>query len=130
MIVVDASAVLELLFGTPKGLRLEQRLFAQGETLHAPDLLDLEVVQVIRRHLRSNLISRVRAQEAFDDFLALKLKRYSHDVLLRRIWSLRDKLAAYDAAYVALAEMIGAPLVTTDSRIALAPGHAAIIEKV
>lgn len=128
MIVIDAAAVLEMLFATPKGLKVERRVFASGESLHAPDLLDLEVTQVIRRHLRANALTLIRAQEAFEDFLALKYKRYAHDVLLRRIWSLRDNLAAYDAAYVALAEMIGATLVTCDRKIATAAGHNARVE--
>jgi len=64
---------------------------------------------------------------AFDDFQALKLKRYPHDVLLRRIWSLRDNFTAYDAAYLALAEEIGAPLVTCDAKMT-ASGHGATVE--
>ena len=127
MIVIDASAVVEMLFATPKGSRVEQRLLGSGESLHAPHLLDLEVTQVIRRHLKGNLISVSRAQLAFEDFVALKFRRCPHDVLIRRIWNLRDNFNAYDATYLALAEEIGAILVTCDAKMT-ATGHSVSVE--
>jgi predicted nucleic acid-binding protein len=127
MIVVDASAILELLLNTTTGSRVAARLFAGGETLHAPHLLDLEVAQVLRRYSRSGELSPERSREALLDFLDLPVNRYPHDLLLNRIWELRHILTAYDAAYVALAEALGAPLLTRDQRLASTAGHVAEI---
>ena len=127
MIVVDASAILELLLNTTTGSHVAGRLFASGETLHAPHLLDLEVVQVLRRYSRSGELSPERSREALLDFLDLPVNRYPHDLLLNRIWELRHNLTAYDAAYVALAEALDAPLLTCDERLASASGHVAEI---
>ena len=122
MIVVDASAMLEVLLRTPAALPIEERLFEGGETLHAPHLIDLEVVQVLRRYAAGDEISAERAREALDDFAAFRLRRWAHEPLTLRIWDLRQNLTAYDAAYVALAEALGAPLLTRDRRLASAPG--------
>ena len=114
MIVVDASAVLEVLLQTPVAARVGRRIFAAGETLHAPHLLDLEIAQVLRRYVRSGVISAKRGNEALTDLADLPLNRYPHVVLLPRIWQLRHNVTAYDAAYLALAEALDAPLVTRD----------------
>ena len=123
MIVVDASAVLEVLLGTPKAEAVARRIFDSGETLHAPHLIDLEVAQVLRRYVAAHGLDPGRAQEAIEDHLDLPLFRYPHDVLLPRIWELRHDVTAYDAAYLALAEGLDAPLLTGDGRLADAPGH-------
>jgi predicted nucleic acid-binding protein len=123
--VVDASAVLELLLRTDKAPRIERRLLAAGESLHAPHLLDLEVAQGLRRHAAAGDLSPERGQEALSDLVDLPLHRYPHDFLLPRIWELRRNVTAYDAAYLALAELLAAPFVTCDARLASAPGHAA-----
>ncbi len=128
MIVLDASATLDWLLQTTAGGKIERRIFARGEGLHAPHLLDLEVAQALRRFARDGAISADRAQAALDDLLALRVTRYSHRLLLPRIWQLRHDLTAYDAAYVALAELLGAPLITRDRRLASAAGHAAEVE--
>lgn len=128
MIVVDASALLEVLLRTPAAPQVEERLFASRETLHAPHLIDLEVAQVLRRYVQGGQMSAVRARQALDDLGALRLTRWPHDALLPRVWALRANLTAYDAAYVALAEALGAPLVTRDRRLATAPGVKARIE--
>ena len=128
MIVVDASAVIEVLLNTPAGVRVADRLFADGETLHAPHLLDLEVVQVLRRYALSAELDAARGAQALEDLAALPVNRYPHDVLLPRIWELRYTVTAYDAAYVALAEALAAPLVTRDAALAASRGHAARIE--
>jgi predicted nucleic acid-binding protein len=127
MIVVDASAILELLLNTPCASRIAERLFARDETLHAPHLLDLEVAQVLRRYAQAKELLPERGREALQDFLDLPLHRYPHDLFLARIWELRHNLTAYDAAYVALAEALLAPLVTCDRRLAAASGHDADI---
>lgn len=128
MIVVDASVVIEVLLNTPAGVRVADRLFADGETLHAPHLLDLEVAQVLRRYALSAELDPARGAQALEDLAALPLSRYPHDVLLPRIWELRHNVTAYDAAYVALAEGLAAPLVTRDAALAASRGHAAQIE--
>jgi predicted nucleic acid-binding protein len=128
MIVLDASAVLELLLGGPGGVVVRQRIASPDETLHAPHLLDLEVPQVLRRYSASGALSSERARLAIEDLAALDLERYPHEPLLDRVWQLRDNLTAYDAAYVALAEALDAPLLTFDARLANAPGHRARIE--
>ena len=128
MIVLDASAALELLLGTPRSRRVALRALVPAETLHVPHLLDLEVAQVLRRWVASGQVGEDRARQALDDLAALGLTRWPHDVLLERIWQLRSNLTAYDAAYVALAEALRAPLLTCDRRLAAAPGHNAVIE--
>ena len=128
MIVVDASAMVEVLLGTETGARLEDRLLSGGESLHAPHLLDVEVTQVLRRYAAAGELSPERGSEALADLAAFPLHRYSHDVLLPRIWELRQNVTAYDAAYLALAETLAAPLVTCDARLASAPRHTARVE--
>jgi predicted nucleic acid-binding protein len=128
VIVVDASAMLEVLLRTPAAPAIEERLFEGGETLHAPHLIDLEVVQVLRRYAAAGEISAERAREALDDLAAFRLRRWAHEPLTLRIWDLRQNLTAYEAAYVALAEALGAPLLTRDRRLASAPGIRARVE--
>ena len=128
MIVVDASAMIEVLLRTPAAAAVDARLFEPGETLHAPHLLDVEVAQVFRRYVANGDIDADRGREALDDLADLRLRRYPHDVLLPRIWELRHNLTAYDAAYVALAEALDAPLLTRDRRLAAAAGVRARVE--
>ena len=128
MIVVDASAVIEWLLQTATGIRVEARVLARAETLHAPHLLDVEVAQVLRRLVAAGKLTATRAREALDDLADVAVARYPHTVLLSRIWELRDNLTAYDVAYVALSEALDAPLVTCDEKIADAPGHGARVD--
>lgn len=128
MIVVDASALLEALLRTPAAKAVEDRLFASHQTLHAPYLLDVEVAQVIRRYATNNEIDGERGRMALADLAEFPLRRYPHDFLLPRIWHLRNNLTAYDAAYIALAEALDAPLLTRDRRLAKAAGHRAQID--
>lgn len=122
MIVVDASAVIEVLLRTPLAAAVERRLFEARETLHAPYLLDVEVAQVVRRFATSGTIDPDRGRAALDDLSDFPVHRYPHDLLLPRIWALRHNLTAYDAAYVALAEALDAPLLTRDRRLGGAGG--------
>ncbi len=130
MIVVDASAVLEVLLLTPAAERISQRLFAAGETLHAPHLLDLEVAQVLRRYFLSRELTSERGLQALEDLADFPLTRYPHHLFLSRVWELRHNLTAYDAAYLALAEALDAPLVTRDKSLASSAGHKARIDLV
>jgi predicted nucleic acid-binding protein len=100
-----------------------------GRTLHAPHLLDLEVAQVLRRSALAAELDAARGAQALEDLAALPLSRYPHDGLLPRIWELRHTVPAYDAAYVALAEALAAPLVTRDPALAASRGPAARIER-
>jgi len=127
--VIDASAVLEVLLRTRASPVVERRLFS-GETLHAPHLLDLEVAQVLRRYERAGEIGAGRAAEALEDLASFRIERYPHHVFLPRVWSLSANATAYDACYLALAEALGASLLTTDRRLAAVPGHQAHVEVV
>ena len=130
MIVVDASVILDLLLAQPALETLGQRLFAPTETLHAPELLDLEVLQVLRRHWRAGSLSTARGEIAVSDLADLPVVRHPHGELVERIWQLRANVTAYDAAYLALAEGLDALLVTRNARLARAPGHTARVELV
>ena len=125
MLVVDASAITELLLGRAAGRVVEERRRDHDFDLHAPHLLDVEVLSALRRVVAAGDASPDRAGDAVTDLLDLPLERYPHDGLAPRIWTLRANFSAYDAAYVALAEVItdgGAPLLTADARLARAAG--------
>lgn len=128
MIVLDASAAVDWLLQTPAGQRIEKRTYARLESLHAPHLLALEVAQVLLRLAREETVSALRVDEAVDDLLRLRITWYPHFVFLPRVWHLRHNLSAYDAAYIALAEELDAPLITRDRRLASASGHRAAVE--
>jgi len=128
MIVVAASAVLAVLLRTEEAAVLTERLLDRGETLHAPHLLDLEVTQVTRRYLLAGDLDESRGAEILHDLADLPLTRYSHAPMVSRIWELRENVTAYDAAYLALAEALDAPLLTRDAKLARAPGHEASVE--
>ena len=126
MIVVDASAVLELLFASPVGLVVAERI---GESaLAAPQLLSIECAQVLRRAEAKGDIATELAHELVGDLQLLDVDYVDHDLVLGRVWELRHNLTAYDAAYVAVAELLGAVLITTDERMSNAPANLARIE--
>ena len=127
MIVVDASAVLELLLATDTGRSVARRIRGP-ESLSAPQLLIIECIQVIRRGVRHGDIEAGLGTVLVTDLLALDIELYDHSLLATRCWELRDNLTAYDAAYVALSELLDATLVTTDGKLAGAPGNDATIE--
>jgi predicted nucleic acid-binding protein len=128
LIVLDASAAVELVLRTPLAERIAALVLDASEQLHAPHLIDIEVAQVLRRLAQAAELTPARAALALADFGDLAIERHAHGVLLRRVWSLRTVMSAYDASYVALAEALAAPLVTCDGRLARAPGHTAEIE--
>ena len=130
MIVVDASVVVEMLLQTPDADAIQTRLFAAGELLHAPHLLDVEVAQVMRRYALRGEISPARGAIALEILRRMPVRRHAHDALLQRIWELRANVSAYDAAYVTLAEGLGATLVTRDAALKRAPGVRAGVEVV
>ena len=130
VIVTDASAVLELLLGTTAAFDIQRRLFESGDSLHAPHLLDLEIAQVLRRYVLIGELTSQRGKQALTDLADLPIIRYPHDLFLSRIWALRHNVTAYDAAYLALAESLPAPLITRDVRLAATVGHRATIELV
>jgi predicted nucleic acid-binding protein len=118
LIVVDASVVLEVLLRTSAGASMRRLIFAPDQSLHAPQLLDIEVAQVIRRYEAKGEIDDVRGRAALSDLGDLPIQRYPHDLFLPRVWELRRNLTAYDAVYVALAEGLDAPLLTSDLKLA------------
>jgi predicted nucleic acid-binding protein len=128
MSVVDASAVLEVLLKTPLGVRIAPRILRPDATLHAPHVLDIEIMHVLRRLTQSGAVALLSAQQALEDVLDLQLIRYPHDALLYRIWELRQSVTAYEASYVALAEFLDMPLLTCDARLSRAHGHKAKVE--
>jgi predicted nucleic acid-binding protein len=130
VIVVDASAVIEVLLNTAAGEALTDRLLEPSETVAAPHLLDVEVLQVLRRYTLVGDIDSERGQQAVEDLHDLPILRYPYDPFLQRTWELRHNVTAYDAVYIALAEALDATLLTRDERLASAPGHGATIELV
>jgi predicted nucleic acid-binding protein len=109
-------------------MSIDKRIYSRGESLHAPHLIDLEVTQVLRRQVREGNLPPLRAGEVVEDLIRLNIRRYPHIRLLIEIWQYRHTLSAYDAAYVVLAETLGATLITRDARLASAHGHLAKIE--
>jgi predicted nucleic acid-binding protein len=128
VIVLDASVAIEVLLNTPAGIQIAERFFDPDETIHAPHLLDIEVAQVLRRYARTGELDTARGLQALQDLIDFPLTRYPHDLFLVRIWELRHNVTAYDAAYIALAEALGALLLTRDAALASAPGNRARIE--
>lgn len=130
MIVLDASAVVELLVRSPAGVVVERRLAREPRPLHAPHLLDAEVAHALRRVVASGSLRASSGRTALQVLPMLPIRRHGHLLLLERVWALRDNVTAYDAMYVALAERLGATLLTRDARLAAAPGVRAAVEVV
>ena len=117
MIVLDASAAVEVLLQSRVAAFVTERILAESEELHAPHLIDVEVAQACRRLVAAGEVPEARAEQALTDLADLPLERYPHEMLLPRAWELRHNLTIYDGAYVALAELLRAPLLTRDRRI-------------
>jgi predicted nucleic acid-binding protein len=129
VLVLDASAAVAVLLNLgPAATNIRLRVSLPGVTLHVPHLFDLEVLNVLRRHSLAGNLSEDRERLALSRLAAMRLSRYAHTTFLERIWDLKDNLTTYDAAYVALAETLAVPLLTTDQRLAQAPGIHAEVE--
>ena len=127
MIVVDASALIPALIDDGRAGDLSRSRLA-GESLAAPELIDLEVVSALRGLARARKVSTRRAVLALEDLGVLPIDRAPHRALLERCWELRSTMTPYDAAYVALSEAMDAVLVTADARLSRAPGLRCRIE--
>jgi len=127
VIVLDTSAAIAALAVRPPIEDLVARLQDDGD-LHAPHLIDVEVIHALRRLIAARELTEDRAADVRTDFADLAIVRYAHHPLADRMWELRRNLTAYDAAFVALAEALGASLVTCDGRLARTSGHQARIE--
>lgn len=121
ILVVDASIVVDLL-ARFQPQPIEEVLWAEGVHMAAPELLDVEVVNALRKLDRIGVVPERRRSTLIATFQALPIRKYRHDVLLPEIWTLRKNVTAYDAAYVVLARLLQAPLVTRDRKLATAPG--------
>lgn len=120
MIVLDSSVVVEWLLGLPHAEAVADRIL-RADSLHAPALLDVEVAQVVRRYTARGEIPPAVGERALRTLAELDIERHTHELLLPLIWRLRNNLTAYDAAFVALAAILDAPLVTLDARLSAAP---------
>ncbi len=121
MIVVDASVLVPALVDEGgSGALARERLLAAD--VHVPALADVEVLSVVRRGVLAGRLTAARGAAALQDWAELAVERYPHLPLLARAWQLRDSVTAYDAQYVALAELLDVPLVTADARLSRAPG--------
>lgn len=129
MIVLDASALADWLLQTPrKGSAVADQM-RSARFLHTLDLAYVEVASALRRKVGRRELDARRAEEALVDLADTRVLRHPAAPLIGRIFALRDALNAYDAAYVALAEVLNAPLVTTDGRLARSHGHDAVIRE-
>lgn len=129
MIVLDASAAAAVLLNLgSNAARIRERMAESDGDLHAPHLFDVEVLSVLRRFSLRGELSQERARLALNRLSAVRLSRYPHTALLPRVWELRENVTVYDAVYIALAETLEAPLVTTDAKLAGAAGIRAAVE--
>jgi predicted nucleic acid-binding protein len=131
VIVLDASALVELILNTPLGQAVAARIADPAEAIHTVHLADLEVVQALRRLVRERRIDPQTAEAALGDYRALDLVRHAHEPLLDRGWELRGSVTAYDAAYAALGEALGTTVFTCDgplSRATAVKGRFELVE--
>ena len=128
MIILDTSAVIELLLNLPLGKLVRQRLTDPDVQIHAPQLLPVEVVQVLRRRVAAGITTPADAGDALEELEQLDISLHDHMLLIQRVWELRENMTSYDGMYVALAELLEAPLLTSDAKLARSPGTHADIE--
>lgn len=130
MIVVDTSAMIEVLLRTPHAKGVESWLYAPDQVVNAPHLIEVEIAQVIRRYVARGNIDESRGRAALRTLSDMDIDRHGHRALLPRIWALRHNMTSYDAIFFALAETLDAVLLTRDRRLAAAPGLRAHVELV
>lgn len=130
MIVLDASVVVELLLATPTGRAVESHVTRPDENVNVPHLLSVEVTHALRRLMHTGTVADLEARQALAALQRLPAFRWQHEPLLSRVWELRHSLSAYDAVYIALAELLDATLLTTDARLGRSAGHRARVEVV
>ncbi|MEP7364930.1 MAG: type II toxin-antitoxin system VapC family toxin [Acidobacteriota bacterium] len=123
MIVLDASVVVELLTNGILADSIRRDLAGRDDSFAAPHLLDIEVMSALRNLAAGQRIDSHRTEQLLQELEALPVERYGHMPLFQRIWELRHNFTAYDAAYIALAEAMGAKLYTCDEK--LSTGHRA-----
>ena len=128
MIVVDASAMVELLLRTPAARSVQARMFDKGEPLHAPQLIEVEIAQVLRKYALAGELDADHGRMLLGELTIFPIRRHPHHALLPRIWGLRHNLSAYDATYLALAEALDGSLLTDDKRLAAAARQHSWIE--
>ncbi len=127
MIVLDTSAAIELLLSLPLSRKVQALLEEHDWIVAAPQLLQIEVLQVLRRRVTSGMTSVNDAEDALGLLHDINIQYFDHEVLTGRVWELRSNLTAYDASYVTLTELLDGILVTSDARLAHAPGNNARI---
>lgn len=127
MIVVDASVLFEVVADTPGAEAMRDRLAADPDQV-APHLIDVEVFGVIRREWLRGALDATAAAQAVADLRDWPGERYGHRQLLERAWDLRETIRGWDGVYVAMAEALDVPLLTTDGRLATASGPTCRIE--
>ncbi|WP_150462743.1 type II toxin-antitoxin system VapC family toxin [Nesterenkonia ebinurensis] len=125
MIILDASAITDMLTNAQPAAEVRRILSEHSARAVCPHLMDAEVLSAIRRMLNQGLIEVQQADEAVHSLELLPVARLPHYPLLPRAWALRDNMSAYDALYIAMAESLDAPLITTDFKLANTPGHRA-----
>ena len=113
-VVLDASAVFELLLWSQAGRQVQK--FVAGKELHAPELMDAEVLSTLKGHERAGRLSTARAEWALRHLERSPIHRHGHRALIRDAWTLRHGASAYDALYLALARRVGCPIITLDRR--------------
>jgi predicted nucleic acid-binding protein len=126
--VIDASAATEYLLRTPLGLKLADVI--EGAFLLAPELLDVEVLSVLRRAVLRGELTEQRALVAIEDLIEWSIDRIPHISLIRTAWQHRHNVSAYDAFYVAAAHLSSAPLLTADGPLARAPSLGIVVENI
>jgi len=129
MLVVDASCLIEVLIGAPGAEAIRDRMAADRNHA-APHIVDVEVFGVVRRDHLLGRLDRTAAGQAVEDLAAWPGERFGHRLLLDRAWQLRHTVRGWDAMYVALAEALDAILLTTDRRLAAAPGPTCRIDAI
>ncbi len=126
--VIDASAAAEYLLRTTLGLKVSELI--EGAELAAPELLDVEILSVLRRAVLKKRLDEERALLAIEDLAGWDVERISHSILLHGAWQLRHNISAYDAFYVAAAHMYNASLLTADGPLSKAPGLGIVVQNI